>query len=407
MRSLVFCLAVCLFVSCNVKKEQEETETAGAEYLIDPEYSGTCPHLFAPGTGSAVLSWVRQLPDGSAALCYSVAGNGVDFGPTVVVPGSSTVKAHGENPPKVVVAPDGSILAAWGVANPGPRNPYSGLVYYSVSLDNGQNWTNPARISLDPESIDQRYFDLEILPDGTIGAVWLDNRSGTELEGSGLYFARLGGDHFFEGEQRIDSTTCQCCRTDLFADNNGDLHIAYRKILNGSVRDMVHVVSTDNGNQFSSPRRISIDNWEINGCPHTGPAIAQNDDGLSFVWYTMGGGNGIFHASSADNGKTFLPKAYVSDNPSAKHPQITTLKNGRLATAWDEKTTDGNRIAIEVRSGGAEPAPVHTRYLTDKRSDASYPVLVPVANRLLVAYPVKKDRAKKAEKIAYQLVDPI
>lgn len=405
MRNIGWCLAVALLLSCAEKKKagQEESLTA-EEFFADTGYEGSCPYLSPAGDGTVVLSWIRRLPGKEAAVCYSVSGNKAGFGDPVVVPGSDGVKAHGENPPRVVIAPDGRILAAWGVANPGPKNPYSGLVYYSVSTDEGKSWTEPRRISTDPESIDQRYFDLEILADGNIGAVWLDNRSGTALEGSGLYFAALGADHSFEGEKRIDNTTCQCCRTDLFAGADGDLHIAYRKIIDGAVRDMVHVVSHDNGNLFSAPQRISADNWKINGCPHTGPAIARNRNGLFFVWYTMGGGNGVFHASSADNGDTFSKKEYVSDNPSARHPQINVLPDGQLVTVWDEKAGERSRIGFEIRTEkGQKPGPEANGYLTDKSSDASYPVVIPVNGGVLVAYSVQKKSGE--ERVAFRVLD--
>ncbi len=396
-----------LFLSCGGRKEaglgrgvEEE------ERFLDSDYSGTCPYLSAGKDGAVVLSWVRQRPDGSAVVVYSVAENGADFGEVTVVPGSSRVKAHGENPPKVVVTPGGKVLAAWGVANPGPKNAYSGLVYYSVSLDNGLSWTHPALLSNDPESIDQRYFDLELLPDGNIGVVWLDNRSGTDKEGSGLYFARLGIDNSFEAGKRLDNTVCQCCRTDLFAGKDGALHVAYRKIIDGEVRDMVHIVSTDNGDHFTGPGRISADNWKINGCPHTGPAIAWNDNGLFFVWYTMGTGNGIFFSSSPDNGRTFSSKNYVSDNASAKHPQIHSFDNGSLAAVWDEKAEGWNRVALEIRSPGGEKITADKQYLTDERSDASYPVLITIGDKLLVAYSIQKDGVRK-DRIAFRVLEKI
>ncbi len=406
MKITVVLVAVSLFLSCGGRKEAGQGESAAEEHFLDSDYSGTCPYLFAGKDGAVVLSWVRQRPDGTAALVYSTGENGADFGEIIVVPGSGQVKAHGENPPKVVRAPGGKILAAWGVANPRPENAYSGLVYYSVSADNGLSWTRPALLSQDPESIDQRYFDLEILPDGNIGVVWLDNRSGTEAEGSGLYFARLGISNSFEAETRIDNTVCQCCRTDLFAGKDGELHVAYRKIIDGTVRDMVHIVSADNGDHFSDPVRISADNWKINGCPHTGPAIARNDNGLFFVWYTMGTGNGIFFSSSPDYGRTFSPKNYVSDNASAKHPQINSFDNGYLATVWDEKADGRNRVAIEVRSPRGEKITAGKRYLTDERSDASYPVVITVDDKLLVAYSVQKDGIKK-DKIAFRVLEKI
>ena len=42
-------------------------------------------------------------------------------------------------------------------------------------------------------------------------------------------------------------------------------------------------------------QRISQDNWVISGCPHTGPAMAENKEGIHFTWFTGGSGSGIYY----------------------------------------------------------------------------------------------------------------
>lgn len=400
MKKSIYCVSVLFLISCAAEKQSRQEETASAESTVDGSFTGSCPFLFESGDTAAVFSWVRTVSDSGAVLVYAVSNNG-DFTKTITVPGSNNVKPHGENMPKVVIAPDGRIVAAWGAANPSPENPYSGLVFYSSSADGGKNWTSPATLSQDKKSIDQRYFDLEVLPDGQVGAVWLDSRKNTDKDGSSLYFAKFSKNSIFENEKVIDQTVCQCCRTDLFVDDKGSLHVAYRKIIDDSVRDMVHIISTDNGANFSKPERISPDNWVINGCPHTGPAIAQTSSGLSFVWYTMGSGKGVFYASSKDDGKTFAPKNAVGNNPTAKHPQIQVLKNGNQAIVWDERTENGSVIGLEIRSSNGEK--LKTGYLTSQAGSATFPVIKSVGNDLIVAYAGGKTAGE--EQVYFQKVN--
>ena len=87
---------------------------------------------------------------------------------------------------------------------------------------------------------------------------------------------------------------------------------------------MVHIVSTDEGKTFTQPQRISQDNWVISGCPHTGPAMAENKEGIHFTWFTGGSGSGIYYNNSKDNGKTFAARDSVSGK-AAKHCQITSV----------------------------------------------------------------------------------
>jgi hypothetical protein len=110
-----------------------------------------------------------------------------------------------------------------------------------------------------------------------VAAIWLDGRFGKVIKGSALFYAATGKDQRFGQDKCLFKGTCECCRTDILQDENGNIHIAYRSILFPSslfgkqVRDMVYSFSKDNGATFSAAKVISKDNWALEGCPHTGP----------------------------------------------------------------------------------------------------------------------------------------
>jgi len=405
MKSITYACLLLFIFSCNVNNKYDKKITSlNLGDAKDSAFSGSCPYLFKAGDSTVLISWLRNISDTQSVLCYAVADNGIDFGPTITVQGSDNAYPHGENLPRVIKTADGKILAAWGASNPNPKNKYSGLVYYSWSLDGGKNWTKAQPLSTDTSSIDQRYFDVEILKDNTVAVLWLDSRKNTDKEGSSLYYAVFDENNVLANERPIGVTCCQCCRTDLFVDKAGSLHTVYRKIINDSIRDMVHAVSLDNGKTFSAPQRISEDDWVINGCPHSGPAMAQTPEGISFVWYTQGNGNGVFYTDSKDNGKTFAKRDAVSITPSAKHPQLAVSKTGEQLIVWDESASAGNRIGLEIRSAAGKK--LETTYLTDSINYASFPVIKPVGDRFIVAYSGKK-QSDDEEKVFYKIIHPL
>lgn len=397
----LFILFIC-FASCKQNHRAISDHPWGI--AKDSAYSGSCPYLFKAKDGSVIMSWVRDISDSQAVLCYAVSHNGKDFGSTIVVAGSDNVHPHAENLPRVIKTPQGKLLAAWGASNPNPKNPYSGLVYFSWSVDDGKSWSSRQTLSKDSNSVDQRYFDIELLKDDRVGAIWLDNRNDTNKEGSTLYFATFNQNNAIENEKPIGITCCQCCRTDLFVDRDGDVHTVYRKIINDSIRDMVHAVSIDNGNTFSVPERISPDNWVINGCPHSGPAMAQTQTGLSFVWYTLGNGGGVFYTSSKDKGKIFSKRDAVSTKPSAKHPQLQVTDGGEQLIVWDESSSRGNRIGLEIRSPKGEK--LEDIYLTDSIGRASFPVIKALGGQFVVAFSGRQ-HADDKEQVFYKVIDPL
>ncbi|TKK69750.1 exo-alpha-sialidase [Ilyomonas limi] len=383
---ILFIIAV-LLNACGTKGKNQVV-IASAATMIDTA-SGSCPYLTKDNKNNVVVSWIKQKDTTTFIFCYAVSHDeGKTFGKIISIPGSTNVHLHGENMPKIIFKPSGEIIAAWGAANPNPNNPYSGLVYYSQSFDDGNTWTKPSNLTEDTASFDQRYFDMALLPNGEVGIVWLDNRKQWNTEGSGLYYAVTKGNHGFQSEKLISGPCCQCCRTDLFIDRNKNIHVLYRAIINDRIRDMVHIVSTDNGNSFTQPQRISQDNWVISGCPHTGPAMAENKEGLHFTWFTGGGSSGIYYNHSKDNGTTFSGRDSVSGR-AAKHCQITALPNDNILIVWNESfqhnNTVSSRIGIEERD--ANGTTITKNYITPETSNSSFPVICPVdATTVVVAY---------------------
>jgi hypothetical protein len=392
MKYFLLITVTILFISACDTPSSEKKILAGQEIRIDDE-PGTCPYLTKDNKGNIVLSWVRNTNDSTSIFCYAVSGDGGrSFGKTIVIPSSKKIKPHSENLPKIIFKPSGEIIALWGEASLNPKNKYAGLVYYSQSFDEGRNWTSSKPLVADTAGYDQRYYDVALLPRGEVAIIWLDNRTTTDKEGSSLFFAVTEGESGFQKEKMISQGCCQCCRTDLFVDNKAGIHVLYRGIIEDSIRDMVHSVSIDDGNSFSAPRLISDDKWVINGCPHTGPAMTENKDGLHFAWFTGGANKGCYYTNSADNGKNFIPRDRISSFGS--HPQISSFPDGKLAIVWDE-TVQVNaayykRIGVQIRTSTGLTE--KQGFITNDTLTSTYPVSLPLSDRaVVIAYTQKKN----------------
>src|SRR5690606_14561702 len=133
--------------------------------------------------------------------------------------------------------------------------------------------------------------------------------------------------------------------------------------------------------------------------------LAQNKAGLQAVWFTAGGGPGVYLATSPDNGQSFSSREKLS--ATARHPQLTTLSNGKLAIAWEEpkhivikdallndadqdhqgmhqNSSAGSNIVLQIRDSNAA---LFTDKVTDEQANATYPVLAAVENdQVLLAW---------------------
>jgi hypothetical protein len=362
---------------------------SSAAALVD-EFPASSPNVTKDSKGNTVISWVRKVNDSSSVFCYSVMDYNNNFKKTVVVPSSTTVHAHAENLPRIVFKPSGEIIAVWGARNPDPRNKYSGLICYSQSFDDGLTWSTAKKLVNDTAGHDQRYSDVVLMKNGEAAIAWLDNRTTTAGEGSALYCAVTDGVNGFVNERLVSEPACQCCRTKLFCDRKGNLHVVYRGIINDSIRDMVHVVSRDNAKTFSAPERIHDDNWILRGCPHTGPSMTENGNGLHFAWYTGGVKKGSYFITSTDNGRSF--KSYDSISTLGTHPQLTSLSGGEIVGVWDESIRIGEefykRVGMQVRN--ARGIAMMKDFVTADTSYSTYPVIAPAGrNAVVIAYTSK------------------
>lgn len=349
----------------------------------------SCPFFTKNSKGIPVMSFAKET-NKETVLCYSLFDyNKKKFGKPTIIESSRGVELHGENAPKIIFKANNEIIAVWGINNASEKKKYGGLVKYSQSFDNGKTWSKAINLVKSIASIDQRYFDIDLLPNGEAAIIWLDSRTNTDKEGSTLYYAATVGKSGFQNEKPIAETTCQCCRTDLFISKKGKINAAFRDIINDEIRDMVLTYSNDNGKTFSHPKRISPDNWKINGCPHTGPTMTENENGLHFAWYTSGGGSGVFYCNSSDYGKSFTKRNIVSNKPSARHPQIASANNKDVFVVWDETVTENDNMSVKIglQHRDKNGKIITTKFISQKNKTATFPIIESVnKNQILVAW---------------------
>jgi hypothetical protein len=331
MNKLILFFSLVFLVACDHKKE---IEISHATVVADSLSGGA--YFTKDNSGNTVLCWTAG-PKGNAQLYYAFYNSekGILEEPIVVTPSQGT-GVHEESMNKVAFRKDGTVIAVYERKHPTEKNKYAGSILYTQSFDGGKSWTQEKFLHTDTIRENSRsFFDIATLADGEIGAVWLDGRLKTGADGTSLFFSKTNGRNGFQSDKLIGETVCQCCRTDIYTDLNGNVHVVYRDIessIKGQVRDFAHVVSSDNGNIFSKPKIISQDNWIVDGCPHTGASLAGDQNKIEVVWFTAGGTPGLYRTVSTDQGKTFQPRQLVSQE--ALHPQISSLGDLSIIV-WD------------------------------------------------------------------------
>jgi hypothetical protein len=335
----IYILLILLLISSCKPKETSQKQIRLSE--IGTDAAG--PYLTKDNEGNPVICWAeRDNKDSLYRLKYAIF-NPVDntFGAPVTVGPSAGMSTSPESMGKIAYKSDNTIVAVFGKSFPTEKNPFAGAIYYTISTDQGAKWSDPKFLHSDTShAYGRSFFDISALKNGEVAAIWLDGRFGKEIRGSALYYASTSKGQPFGTDKCLYKGTCECCRTDLLQDVNGNIHLAYRSIqfptalLGKQVRDMVYRFSTDNGETFSAAKPISTDNWAIEGCPHTGPSLALSGKSVNAVWFTAGGTSGIYHAAASDKESAFQGRQLLTKT--GKHPQLLALKNGELVIVYEE-----------------------------------------------------------------------
>lgn len=378
-RLIMFLFLPVVLWGLSEKNDSPPAKSNTVQYLSDERYDAEGAYFTSDPQGNPVLCWTEKEPSGSLMVFSRWQAQTGQFGKPLRIEASLGLSPHSENMPKIAFRKDGSIVAVFSNSRRvnRPDAMFEGEIYCIQSFDGGKTWTDKSFVHSDTSSGYSRGFiDIIPLSDGEIGAVWLDGRK-KDKTGSTLYFSKTQGKKGFVNDIPIAEKVCQCCRTDISTDATGNIHIAYRDIEIGlagnELRDMHYLISTNQGKTFSKPQRIGADNWNINACPHTGPSMAARPQKVDFFWFTGANSSGIYHSSTADQGKTFTERELITQE--GKHPQSIVLSMQKTVLLFDETISQGNayttKVLYKILEGGQ---PSNEVMINEAQEEARYPV---------------------------------
>jgi hypothetical protein len=342
----------------------------GAALAQEPghhHHGGGAPACPDSSLACATAATPAFAPDGSLWLAWSAGGRvmvarSTDLGrsfsaPVPITPEQERLDTGADARPAIVVDREGRVFVAYALFK---DDAYNGVVMFTRSTDGGASFAPPRPLTDDPAS--QRFAALAVAPNGHLFAAWIDKREaaaaksrGAEYPGAALAFAWSGdGGATFSTVRIARNNTCECCRLGVAFTDRGQPVVLWRDTFGGLARD--HAVTT-----FADPAtpgpvyRVSVDDWEVDVCPHHGPALALTPDGAYHVaWFTQGRvRQGLFYARSTDGGRSFsAPMAIGDARRQPSRPQLLAAA-GALWLAWKEFDGETTTVSVtESRDGG-------------------------------------------------------
>jgi len=316
------------------------------------------PNLAVSPDGSVYLSWLERLGEGRFSLRFAVKEKDQWSAPRVIAEGSNWF-VNWADFPSMVALPDGSLAAHW-LAKSGTGT-FEYDVTISRSFDGGKTWGKPFVPHRDGVKAEHGFVSLFAAKDGSLAAVWLDGREmkpgeGGHDHGHGnmtLRYVKIKRDGALADDVALDTRVCECCQTSAAMTADGPV-VVYRDRSEAEkeIRD-ISIVRLK-GDQWSAPRPVFQDGWQLNGCPVNGPAVAAAGQRVAVAWFTGADKTSrVKLAFSNDAGETFGQPIVVDDGNPAGRVDVLLLDDGGALVCWLEKLPDGGAVrARQVKPGG-------------------------------------------------------
>ena len=319
-----------------------------------------CATAATPAWGPDGALWLAWVANGDVVVARSPDGSGAVQRPVVVGRYGAFADIGPDARPQIVVGAGGRVIVAFGVFK---DEQWNARVLVATSDDGGASFAAPRPVSDDDAS--QRFPALALASDGALFIAWVDKRlvaaaarQGRRVAGAAIAYAWSadGGEHF--GPARIaHASSCECCRIGAALPAVGHPVLVFRDLAAPGVRD--HALLAFAAADEPGPlRRVAVDDWQIDACPHHGPALAVGPQGLLHVaWYTQGRRRqGVFYARSADGGRRFSAPMRLGRAEDGTGRPAVLARAGRPAVlargvdvwlAW--KSFDGQRSTVFVQ----------------------------------------------------------
>lgn len=349
--------------SCN----GDELQQPVYEFALNsPAETGSrFPYLYQDNQGVIYMSWLMGIEEDMYALQYSTYNDGNWTRPQAVKVGANFFVNWADFPS--VIGYNGKPSAAHWLRKV-DGGPYAYHVQTGFPEEDSNRWADAITPHRDNTPTEHGFVSMRPIDEDRVLAIWLDgrdteDRADDEYEDMSksmtLRSAEISRDGEISRSRIIDDSVCDCCQTDLVRTEDGFLAV-YRDRTEDEIRDIyITEYSLDTG-EWSEPKAVHNDGWEIGACPVNGPKVVADGDRVAVAWFTMEENESrTLVARSNDGGETFDEPIQIAGDRSTGRVDLVMLDNGTLYVSWLRHRGDvGDVVVSEVEPSDIVKEPI-------------------------------------------------
>lgn len=328
------------FIGCKQETKQEtkqeipEAKVSVVQEMISPAgASSSLPHLMS-NKDVTLLSWVETAGDTLNTMFYAELVDGNWQKPQAILRGSDWFVNWADYP--MISENNGSLWSH--VLKKSTVGTYSYDIKMNVKPKGTTEWKTDLSLHTDGTPTEHGFVSIQPY-NNNFFVNWLDGRNTEENEAGerGAMTLRAGvvsttGEMLQEYE--LDTSTCDCCQTTSAITDNGPI-VVYRDRSEDEIRD-ISIVRLVDGN-WTIPKVLHEDNWQIKGCPVNGPKVAALGNEVVVAWFT-GAENKqkVQVVFSSDGGEQFQEPVVVAEGNVMGRVDVLWMDEDAAVVSWME-----------------------------------------------------------------------
>lgn len=271
-----------------------------------------------------------------------------------------------------------TLVAVWTTAGTDPWG--AGPMVTALSFDGGRHWKQGPNPADDGSTLGHGFIDIAADQQGRFHMTWLDSRDGRQ----GVRYARSEDQGVSWTKNRtLKANSCECCPNRIATGPGNQVAVLFR---DGQPRDM-RVVLCENGDNWRALGVAGDFQWQFNGCPHVGGALAMGVAAVhTAVWTGQTGSSGVYYLRWSDG--MWTPPLLLAAK--ATHPDLA-VSGDTVAVAWQQSDGTTTSIWTAICKGQRWSA---ARQISG--ADAVGPRIVPIGDGFRVFWSAKTQTSGSA-----------
>jgi hypothetical protein len=362
----------------------DEVEVKVVEELTSPaKESSALPHLMS-NKDVALLSWVETSGDTLATMKYSELVDGKWQSSKNILTGTDWFVNWADYP--MITENNGSLWSH--VLKKSTAGTYSYDIKMNVKPKGATEWKTDLPLHNDGTPTEHGFVSIVPYNDHFF-VNWLDGRNTEENEVGerGAMSLRAGvvsvtGEMLEEYE--LDARTCDCCQTTSVITDNGPI-VIYRDRSADEIRD-ISIVRQVAG-EWTAPKAIHEDNWQIKGCPVNGPKVDALGNNVVVAWFT-GAENApkVQVSFSSNGGEVFTAPIVIAEGIIMGRVDVLWTDEDNAVVSWMEANDKSALFkAMIVRKDGTTSKQQVIAKMADSRK-SGFPQMEMVEETLYFAW---------------------